>query len=119
MKEKNIKNLLDKFINKGLDREELDFVYHSINHNLHEEDIKALFYRYWDESELKSKKIKSIDLLEKIRENISRNQNGIENPEFSKEPSMCAALKAQERQTSENLKLPFLKRNVPLSFETA
>ncbi len=71
MKGKNIKDLLDKFVFKVLNREELDFIYHSINHTLHTDDIKAWFYRYWDESEAKSNKIKSADLLKKLKGEIN------------------------------------------------
>jgi ferric-dicitrate binding protein FerR (iron transport regulator) len=68
---KNIKDLLDKFRQGNLNREELDFLFHSINHNLHNEEILAWFYRYWDESESRSGKIKSSAVFHKIRENIT------------------------------------------------
>jgi transmembrane sensor len=73
MRGKNIKDLLDKFLSNNLSGEELDFIYHSVNHNMHEDEIKAWFYRYWDESENNSKKIRSSDLFKKIKKQITRN----------------------------------------------
>ncbi len=70
MKKKNIKDLLNKFICDKLSREELDFIYQSVNHNMHEDEIKAWFYHYWDESSMKTNKLHSSDVLKKIKESI-------------------------------------------------
>ena len=70
MKNKNIKNLLDKYIHGKLDREELDFLYQSVNHHLHDKEILAWYYRYWDESESKSGKIRSSEVWDQISEKI-------------------------------------------------
>jgi transmembrane sensor len=71
LKRSNIKNLLDKYVQGKLDRDELDFLFHSINHHLHDEEILAWYYRYWDEAETRTKKIKSSAVFNKIKEQLN------------------------------------------------
>ncbi len=68
---RNIKDLLDKFSHDNITREELDFLYYSINHDLHSDDVKAWLYRIWDEASEKSNKIKSSELFQSITAKIS------------------------------------------------
>ncbi len=68
---RNIKDLLDKFSHNSITREELDFLYHSINHDLHSDDVKAWVYRIWDEASEKSNKVKSTELYHRIIEKIN------------------------------------------------
>ena len=68
---RNIKDLLDKFTRDDITREELDFLYHSINHNLHTDDLKAWFYRNWDEASNKNNHIRSGELFRKITSKIN------------------------------------------------
>jgi ferric-dicitrate binding protein FerR (iron transport regulator) len=75
MRGKNIKDLLDKFLDDDLSGEELDFIYQSVNLGMHEDEIKAWFYRHWDESESKTKKIRSSELFKSIEKQINKNEN--------------------------------------------
>ena len=68
---RNIKDLLDKFSHDNISREELDFLYHSINHDLHSDDVKAWIYHIWDEASEKSNKVKSTELYHRIVEKIN------------------------------------------------
>ena len=70
MRKKNIKNILDKFIHGSLSREEQYLLYHLVNNDLHEEEIKAWFYKHWDETPLKKSDNRSFELLEKIKNKI-------------------------------------------------
>ena len=67
---KNIKDLLDRLIRDDVNPEELDFLYQSLNHQLHEEDVKAWLYRNWDEAPLKTGRIRPEEILENIRKQI-------------------------------------------------
>ena len=71
-KNKNIRDLLEKFSNNSINREELDFLYHSINHNLHSGDLKTWLYKMWDEAPERTHKIRSEEILRAIRFKIKR-----------------------------------------------
>jgi transmembrane sensor len=70
-KKKDIKDLLDRFVKNDIDPEELDFLYHSLNHDLHNPEVNAWFYRIWDESPKSNKKLRSDQMFESITNKIN------------------------------------------------
>jgi ferric-dicitrate binding protein FerR (iron transport regulator) len=71
LKNKNIKDLMDRFIRNELTADELDILYNSINHSLHDKDILAWFYRYWDEAEKNNSHSKSKHQFDELRKKIN------------------------------------------------
>jgi len=85
----NIKDLLDKYIRNQLTRDELDFLYHSLNHELHTNDVKTWLYEKWDDFPEEVDKIKSELLLRKVKGKISSAESSFGKnpfPEISEKP---------------------------------
>lgn len=70
-RKKDIKDLLDRFVKNEIDPEELDFLYHSLNHDLHTAEVNAWFYRIWDESARSNKKLRPGQMFESITHKIN------------------------------------------------
>ncbi len=78
-KQLNIKDLLDKFTRNQLSRNELDFLYHSVNHELHSSEVKTWLFENWDDIPDKSDNAKSYELFAALKQRIlsSEDDSGI------------------------------------------
>jgi transmembrane sensor len=80
-KQLNIKDLLDKFTRDRIARDELDFLYQSLNHELHTDEVRAWLYNHWEDASENGNQTHTAELLSVVRQKI--NQSGADNEKSS------------------------------------
>jgi transmembrane sensor len=74
----HIKDLLNKFSQGNLSREELDFVYQSLSNELHTDEIKTWLYNHWEDAADTNPGLKSDEILKTLirKLNLSESDKG-------------------------------------------